>query len=127
MLSRVRYSLDGDDSPATAAVAVTSCSPPPVPPVTPEMIHDVEFSSELAPDSKHLMKPLAERLRRLSTGSMHIDVGSGTSPVHRPTPRIGTDSHSTSSSAATSGFRKCMHLFLFGRYNRVFLPVSVLG
>ena len=112
MLWRGRHSLDADDSPVTAAaVAVMSCSPPPVPPATPDIIHEVEFSSEPSSDSKHLMKPLAERLRRLSTGSMHIEVGTG-SPctVSRPTPpapRVATDSHSASASAATSGFRKC--------------------
>ena len=104
-----RHSLDADDSVADAAVAVTSCSPPPVPPATPDIIDEVEFGSELASDSKHLMKPLAERLRRLSTGSMHIEVGSGTIQVTRPTQNKATDSHNTSTSAVTSGFRKCIN------------------
>jgi len=107
-----RHSFDADDSTVAAsgaAVAVTSCSPPPVPPATPDITRELEFSSELASDSKHLMKPLAERLRRLSTGSMHVEVGNGTSAVARPTLHIDADSHNASTSTLPSGFRKCMH------------------
>jgi len=77
-------------------------------------MQELEFSSELASDSKHLMKPLAERLRRLSTGSMHMEVcasGTSTGASGRPaaaaaSPRIA------SSDASTSGFRKCTNTIL---------------
>jgi len=116
-----RHSIDADDpAAAAAAVAMTkSCSsPPPAPPVTPDPAVS-ELSAEMSSDSQRhlLMKPLAERLRRLSTGSMHIDVAtagsagaSGSSPpvIGRQTLHYtATDTHSA---AMSSGFRKCMKL-----------------
>jgi len=105
---RGRPSFDADESTvvsSSAPVAVTSSGPPPVLPATPQQL---EFTSELSSDSKRLMKPLAERLRRVSTGSMHIEVGTGSSSASRPTPHLA--SHSLPSpSTSTSGFRKCMN------------------
>jgi len=101
-----RQSFDADvDSPITVSNAMMlQRSPPPVPPVTPSIMHELEFSGELpSSDSKHLMKPLAERLRRLSTGSMNVEVHS------RPVPTPDTRHVIASSSTTGAGFRKCMN------------------
>lgn len=124
-------------------------TPPPVPPCTPSVLHNDELqpqqpvqlqqpsssssssstcSSGIVCDSKHLMKPVAERLRRLSTGSMRFEVtGGGTgggsgSPAAGVGGRIaitmandcyiGNSSGFIGSGNTQSGFRKCQYPIL---------------
>ena len=116
-----RQSFDDESTVAgsNAAVAVTSCSPPQATP------HQLQFSSQLSSDSTRLMKPLADRLRRLSTGSMHIEVGTGSSSPTRPTPCVDTDSL-LSLSTSTTCLRKCMNsLTSFFRNQPLYVFLSI--
>lgn len=88
----------------------SSSSPPLIPTPIPLSapvpgFSQVDFSRQPpGPDSRHLMKPLAEKLRRVSTGSMRIEVTGEKSPLGA---RL-----SDTSGAMPSGFRKCKNLHL---------------
>ena len=72
-----RHSFDTEAEPA---------SPPP---------HQVEFRASLPTTNKHLIKPQVEKLRRISTGSMKIEVTG---------EKTSLDSHVTS-------FKKCKQVY----------------
>ena len=72
-----RHSFDTEAEPA---------SPPP---------HQVEFRASLPTTNKHLVKPQVEKLRRISTGSMKIEVTG---------EKTSLDSHVTS-------FKKCKQVY----------------
>jgi len=121
ILENVDDDDDDDDNPVlscrqsfdTEELNLSSSSSPPLPliplsaPVA--IFGQVEFSRQPpGADSRHLMKPLAEKLRRVSTGSMRIEVSGEKSPL---SARL-----SDTSGAMPSGFRKCKNLlFLLDR------------
>lgn len=87
-LLHFRHSFDHVGSPSPTASS-------------PTLMSQIEFSNLPPTDSTHLIKPQAEKLRRISTGSMDIAVVSETQPLH----------------SSGSGFIKCMYLYIITMFN----------
>ena len=83
-----------------------SASPPPA---------SVTFTGLPPQDTHLLIRPQAERLRRISTGSMRIEVGGDNQgaapPAHAAAAQTQQQNQSHEGAHVQSGFRKCEHVF----------------